>query len=70
MYFLLFHPIQYVSYPLRELSKSQKRQVCYYGGKASFQIEKGLVQEIKRDIPLLDGYNSAFLKNSSNAKSL
>jgi glycosyltransferase involved in cell wall biosynthesis len=70
MYFFLSHPIQYVSPLLRELSKSFNLKVYYYGGKEAFQIEKGFGQEIKWDIPLFDGYNSAFLKNSSYAKSM
>lgn len=70
MIFFLSHPIQYVSPLLRELSKSQKLQVYYYGGKEASQIDKGFDQEIKWDIPLLDGYKSAFLKNSSNANSM
>jgi glycosyltransferase involved in cell wall biosynthesis len=70
MLFFISHPIQYVSPLLRELSKSQKLQVYYYGGKEGFQIDKGFGQEIKWDIPLLDGYESAFLKNFSKAKSM
>lgn len=42
----------------------------YYGGKEASQIDKGFGQEIKWDLPLLDGYESAFLKNSSNPKSM
>jgi len=70
MLFFLSHPIQYVSPLLRKLSKSQKLHVYYYGGKEALQIEKGFGQEIKWDIPLLDGYKSSFLKNRSNSKSM
>jgi hypothetical protein len=44
--------------------------VYYYGGKEASQIDKGFGQIFKWDIPMLDGYESAFLKNSSNAKSM
>ncbi len=70
MIFFLSHPIQYVSPLVRELSKFHKLKVYYYGGEESFKIDKGFCQKIKWDIPLLDGYRSTFLKNSSNAKSM
>jgi hypothetical protein len=44
--------------------------VYYYGGKEASQIDKGFGQIIKWDIPMLNGFESTFLKNSSNAKSM
>jgi glycosyltransferase involved in cell wall biosynthesis len=68
--FFLSHPIQYVSPLLRELSKSHKLKVCYYGGEDACKIDKGFGHKINWDIPLLDGYESIFLKNFSNANSM
>mgnify|MGYP000853051249 FL=1 len=70
MLFFLSHPIQYVSPLLRELASNVKLQVYYYGGKEDLKYDKGFGQEVKWDIPLLEGYESAFLKNSSSSKSM
>jgi glycosyltransferase involved in cell wall biosynthesis len=70
MIFFLSHPIQYVSPLLRELVLKVKLQVYYYGGKEESKFDKGFGQKVQWDIPLLEGYESAFLKNSSSAKSM
>ncbi len=68
--FFLSHPIQYVSPLFREMGSNIDIHVFYYGGKSLVNQDKGFGQEIKWDIPLLDGYNSSFLNNSSNANSM
>ena len=70
MIFLLSHPIQYVSPLLRELASKVNLKVYYYGGKVESKFDKGFGQNVKWDIPLLEGYESAFLKNSSSAKAM
>lgn len=70
MIFFLSHPVQYVSPLLRELASRVQLQVYYYGGKEEAKFDKGFGQEVKWDIPLLDGYESSFLKNFSAAKSM
>lgn len=70
MIFFQSHPIQYVSPLLKELAGKVKLQVFYYGGKETTHLDKGFGQEVKWDIPLLEGYKSAFLKNVSSAKSM
>jgi glycosyltransferase involved in cell wall biosynthesis len=64
------HPIQYLSPLLRELAKHISLRVYYYSGKDIAQMDKGFGQEVSWDIPLLEGYESTFLKNSSSAKSM
>ncbi len=69
--YYLSHPIQYFSPLLREMAKSLQLQVYYFsdisirGG-----MDKGFGQNIKWDIPLLEGYNSSFIKNYSKSPSL
>lgn len=70
MIFFISHPIQYVSPLLRELASKINLQVYYYGGKVESKFDKGFGQNVKWDIPLLEGYESSFLKNSSSAKSM
>lgn len=70
MLFFLSHPIQYVSPLLRELASKVNLQVYYYGGKNATKFDKGFGQNVKWDIPLLEGYESSFLKNSSSSKSM
>ena len=68
--FFSSHPIQYLSPLLREMASNFDLQVFYYSGHYLVNEDKGFGQKIKWDIPLLDGYNGAFLKNCSNAKSM
>ena len=70
MLFFLSHPIQYVSPLLRELSTHTKLKVYYYGGECAVNDDKGFGQKIIWDIPLLDGYENEFLKNSSSSKGM
>jgi len=64
MLFFLSHPIQYFSPMLKVLSEKVKLNVYYYsdisikGGK-----DAGFGQNVKWDVPLLEGYNSFFLNN-------
>jgi glycosyltransferase involved in cell wall biosynthesis len=68
--FFLSHPIQYVSPLLRELSLQTTLKVYYYGGQSAVNDDKGFGQKVTWDIPLLDGYNYEFLKNSSSSKGM
>lgn len=70
MLFFLSHPIQYVSPLLRELSFQTTLKVYYYGGQSAVNDDKGFGQKVTWDIPLLDGYNYEFLKNSSGSKGM
>jgi glycosyltransferase involved in cell wall biosynthesis len=70
MIFFLSHPIQYVSPLLREWATKVKLQVYYYSGKNATKFDKGFGQKVQWDIPLLEGYESDFLKNSSSAMSM
>ena len=69
--YYLSHPIQYFSPLLREMSKEFDLHV-YYFSDASIKgkLDKGFGQNVKWDIPLLEGYSSTFLKNLSKRKSL
>jgi glycosyltransferase involved in cell wall biosynthesis len=68
--FFLSHPIQYVSPLLRELSRHTKLKVFYYGGQSAVNDDKGFGQKVTWDIPLLEGYDHTFLKNSSSSKGM
>jgi len=69
--YFLSHPIQYISPLFKELAKEVDLEVYYYselsikGG-----MDKGFGKAIQWDTPLLDGYNSIFLKNYSQSKSM
>lgn len=70
MLFFQSHPIQYLSPLLRELSLQTTLKVYYYGGQSAMNDDKGFGQKVTWDIPLLDGYNYEFLKNSSGSKGM
>lgn len=66
------HPIQYYAPLFRELAKSEKidLKVFYTKGEPKDQqFEPDFGKSIAWDIPLLDGYSYAFLKNSSKKES-
>jgi glycosyltransferase involved in cell wall biosynthesis len=70
VFYFLSHPIQYFSPLLRELAVHTQLEVFYLSDssiKGAFDKEFG--QQVKWDIPLLEGYKYHFLKNysSSNA---
>ena len=69
--YFLSHPIQYISPLLQELAKVVDLEVHYYSD-ASIKggIDKGFGKTIHWDTPLLDGYESFFLKNYSTSKSM
>lgn len=71
MIYFLSHPIQYFSPLFRELSKKTDLKV-YFFSDASIIGKKdiGFGQNIKWDIPLLDGYKCEFVKNYSRHISL
>jgi glycosyltransferase involved in cell wall biosynthesis len=69
--YFLSHPIQYFSPLLKELAKKTDLQVYYFSDVSiSGKKDIGFGQNIKWDIPLLDGYRSAFIKNYSSRTSL
>jgi glycosyltransferase involved in cell wall biosynthesis len=70
MIILLSHPIQYVSPLLKELATHIKIKVYYYGGNSALIEDIGFGQKVSWDIPLLDGYDYEFLKNSSSSKGM
>ncbi len=69
--YFLSHPIQYFSPLLKELAKKTDLQVYYFSDVSiSGKKDIGFGQNIKWDIPLLEGYNSTFIKNYSSRTSL
>ena len=69
--FFLSHPVQYISPLLKELALVCELHV-YYFSDASIKgfTDKGFGQKIKWDVPLLEGYDSTFIKNYSFSNSL
>lgn len=69
--YFLSHPIQYFSPMLRELAKVSDLQVYYFGGAPDRgSIDRGFGQVVNWDIPLLEGYQSRFLKNKVKDRGL
>lgn len=69
--YFLSHPIQYISPLLKELAKEVDLNVYYYSDVSiKGGIDKGFGKVIQWDTPLLEGYNSTFLKNYSQSKSM
>lgn len=69
--YFLSHPIQYFSPMLREMAKEFDLDVCYFSDnslKESF--DAGFGQKVAWDIPLLEGYQSQFLKNHRSTQGL
>ena len=64
--YVLSHPIQYISPLLRSLSQKCNLEV-YYFSDASVRgaFDKGFGRKVVWDVPLLDGYQSKFVKNLS-----
>ena len=71
MIFFLSHPIQYFSPMLKLLAKQTHVKVYYYsdislrGGH-----DEGFGQNVKWDVPLLEGYDYEFIKNLSTSPSM
>jgi glycosyltransferase involved in cell wall biosynthesis len=71
MIFFLSHPIQYFSPMLKLLAKQTHVKVYYYsdislrGGH-----DEGFGQNVKWDVPLLEGYEHEFIKNLSASPSM
>lgn len=70
MLLLLSHSIQYVTPLIKEISKQTKLKVYYCGGQSAVNDDKGFGQKVTWDIPLLDGYDHVFLKNTSSSKGM
>ncbi len=69
--YFLSHPIQYISPLLQELAKEADLEVYYYSNIGiTGGIDKGFGKAIQWDTPLLEGYNSKFLKNYSKSDSM
>src|SRR5687768_16514829 len=69
--YFLSHPIQYFSPLLREIAKVFDLQVYYFSDTSiKGHLDSGFGQNIKWDIPLLDGYKAIFLRNLSFRQSL
>lgn len=69
--YFLSHPIQYISPLLQELAKEVDLEVYYYSDVSiKGGIDKGFGKAIQWDTPLLEGYNSNFLKNYSKSNSM
>lgn len=65
---IVTHPIQYYAPLFKALSESNKVtvKIFYTWGEGSLKkFDPGFGKEIEWDIPLLEGYDYAFLKNSS-----
>lgn len=58
------HPIQYYAPVFRLLSNKVELKVFYTWGESSLnKFDKGFGRQVEWDLPLLDGYDSAFLEN-------
>jgi glycosyltransferase involved in cell wall biosynthesis len=69
--YFLSHPIQYFSPLLKELAKKTDLQVYYFSDVSiTGKKDVGFGQNVKWDIPLLEGYTAAFVKNYSCRTSL
>lgn len=69
--YFLSHPIQYISPLLQELAKEVDLEVYYYSNIGiTGGIDKGFGKAIHWDTPLLEGYNSKFLRNYSKSDSM
>ena len=69
--YFLSHPIQYISPLLQELAKEVDLEVYYYSNIGiTGGIDKGFGKAIQWDTPLLEVYNSKFLKNYSKSDSM
>lgn len=69
--YYLSHPIQYFS-PLLKLMAEEFDLEVYYFSNSSItgNYDVGFNQNVKWDLPLLEGYNYTFLKNISGRKSM
>jgi glycosyltransferase involved in cell wall biosynthesis len=61
------HPIQYNAPFFRQLARSEKirLKVFYTWDRSQSPYDRGFGQEIRWDTPLLEGYESCFVKNTS-----
>jgi glycosyltransferase involved in cell wall biosynthesis len=64
---VITHPIQYYSPVFQQLAKRVTLKVFYTMGHLNNNYDTGFQQEIKWDIPLLQGYDFEFLNNVSCA---
>jgi len=71
MLYFLSHPIQYFSPLFVALTKKVPLKVFYYSDSTNKgSIDAGFNRNIKWDLPLLEGYDSRFLKNLRKTVSL
>ncbi len=64
---IITHPIQYYAPVFQLLAKQLEIKVFYtWGEKSLSKYDKGFNQHIKWDIPLLEGYDYVFLRNTAN----
>lgn len=69
--YYLSHPIQYFTPLLRRLAKKSDLHVYYFSDvSVRGGFDKGFGQAVKWDIPLLEGYESTFIKNYSSRQAL
>jgi glycosyltransferase involved in cell wall biosynthesis len=63
------HPIQYYAPVFQQLAQEIEVKVFYTWGEDSLKkFDKGFNRQVEWDLPLLEGYNYTFLKNTSNDK--
>lgn len=69
--YFISHPIQYFSPLFKRLADKTMFEVYYYSDcSIRGEIDKGFGERVKWDVPLLEGYHSEILKNSSWRKSM
>jgi glycosyltransferase involved in cell wall biosynthesis len=69
--YYISHPIQYFSPLLKEMAKHFDLHVYYFSDSSvKGNLDKGFGQNVKWDLPLLDGYDYEFIKNYSRRNSL
>ena len=61
------HPVQYYAPLFKEMAKVVSLKVYYTWGQTTEKFDPGFGKNIAWDIPLLDGYEYTFVKNTSNS---
>jgi glycosyltransferase involved in cell wall biosynthesis len=64
------HPIQYFTPLVVQLASFIKLKVYYYGGESLSHFDEGFGEDIKWNVPLLEGYSYEFLNNLSISKGM
>jgi glycosyltransferase involved in cell wall biosynthesis len=61
------HPVQYYAPLFKEMAKTIKLKVFYTWGETITKFDPGFGKNIKWDIPLLEGYDYSWVRNTSKS---